>query len=602
MMMCSHCKKNIAVIFVTRMENGKTINEGLCLPCAKELGIDVSKQMEAMGINAEDFDNIEEQMASLFGMPGGDMMEIGDDDDDNPMKSFFKLAGGSTDDEDDGKEKGKKPRKEKKRLLDSYGTNITKRAAEGNVDPVVGRDSEITRCIEVLNRRTKNNPCLIGEPGVGKTAIAEGLATRIVAGNVPEKLLNHEIYLLDFTSIVAGTQFRGQFEARLKKILEEVKKAGNIILVIDELHNIVAAGDADGAMSAANILKPSLARGEIQIIGATTTTEYRKFIEKDTALERRFQPIMVDEPSVDETIEIIKGLRPYYESYHKVTIPTEVIISAANLSERYITDRFLPDKAIDIIDEASSRANLNNTSRAKLGNISKEIEKLTGSIDELASSSDEGSYEKMADLKVQLCRLEGEKTQLTVTYNPADTTDSKAAKWSSSDTSVATVSEGAVVANSAGTAEIICTVGNCTAKITIVVKQEPNYVKSVSLSNSEITLTAGGTTTLIATPALAYPDRPEGVDTTAVWSSANGYVSVNGGAITARTDLTSETGTLTDTVTVTVGGRSASCVVVITDVTIPVVTTPQPTTEPAPEVESTPTPVEEPTQQAEFEE
>ena len=408
-MMCSHCKKNIAVIFVTRMENGKTINEGLCLPCAKELGIDVSKQMEAMGINAEDFDNIEEQMASLFGMPGGEMMEM--DDDDNPMKSFFKLAGGAADDDDD-KEKGKKEKKAKKRLLDSYGTNITKRAAEGLVDPVVGRESEITRCIEVLNRRTKNNPCLIGEPGVGKTAIAEGLATKIAAGQVPEKLLNHEIYLLDFTSIVAGTQFRGQFEARLKKILEEVKKAGNIILVIDELHNIVAAGDAEGAMSAANILKPALARGEIQIIGATTTTEYRKFIEKDTALERRFQPIMVDEPSIDETIEIIKGLRPYYESYHKVTIPTEVIISATKLSERYITDRFLPDKAIDIIDEASSRANLTNTSLAKLGNLSREIDTINTSIDELSSSTDEGAYEKMAELKVQLCRLEGEKAEL----------------------------------------------------------------------------------------------------------------------------------------------------------------------------------------------
>ncbi len=409
-MMCSHCKKNIAVVFVTRMENGKTINEGLCLPCAKELGIDVSKSMEAMGINPEDFDNLEEQMSSLFGMPG-DMMEMGDDDDDNPIKSFFKLAGGATE-ENDSNNSGKKEKKKKKSLLDSYGTNLTKRAAEGLVDPVVGRESEITRCIEVLNRRTKNNPCLIGEPGVGKTAIAEGLATRIAAGTVPEKLLNHQIYLLDFTSIVAGTQFRGQFEARLKAILEEVKKAGNIILVIDELHNIVAAGDADGAMSAANILKPSLARGEIQIIGATTTTEYRKFIEKDTALERRFQPIMVDEPTIDETIEIIKGLRPYYESFHAVTIPTEVIIAAAKLSERYITDRFLPDKAIDIIDEASSRVNLKNTSLSKLYNLKRDIEKINTSLDELSGESDEESYKKAADLKVQLCRLEGEKAQL----------------------------------------------------------------------------------------------------------------------------------------------------------------------------------------------
>jgi len=406
-MMCSHCKKNIAVIFVTRMENGKTINEGLCLPCAKELGIDISKSMEAMGLNPEDFDNIEEQMADLFQMPGG-LMEMDDDDDNNPIKNFFKLAGGNGD-EPEGGDKPKKEKKKKKSLLDTYGTNVTKRAAEGLVDPVVGRESEITRCIEVLNRRTKNNPCLIGEPGVGKTAIAEGLATRIVLGTVPEKLLNYEIYLLDFTALVAGTQFRGQFESRLKGVLEEVKKAGNIILVIDELHNIVAAGDAEGAMSAANILKPALARGEIQIIGATTTNEYRKFIEKDTALERRFQPIMVDEPTIDETIEILKGLRPYYESYHKVSIPAEVIISAVKLSERYITDRFLPDKAIDIIDEASSRANLKNTDLAKLSNLKRNIENMTASLDEL---SGEESYEKAADLKVQLCRLEEEKTKL----------------------------------------------------------------------------------------------------------------------------------------------------------------------------------------------
>ena len=429
MMMCSHCKKNLAVVFVTRMENGKTINEGLCLPCAKELGIDVSKSMEAMGITPEDFDNLEEQMSSLFGMPA-DMMEMGGDDEDNPIKSFFKLAGGAADESEGGKE-GKKEKKKKKSLLDSYGTNLTKRAAEGLVDPVVGRESEITRCIEVLNRRTKNNPCLIGEPGVGKTAIAEGLATRIAAGTVPEKLLNHQIYLLDFTSIVAGTQFRGQFEARLKAILEEVKKAGNIILVIDELHNIVAAGDADGAMSAANILKPSLARGEIQIIGATTTTEYRKFIEKDTALERRFQPIMVDEPTVDETIEIIKGLRPYYESFHKVEIPTEVIISAAKLSERYITDRYLPDKAIDIIDEAASRANLKNTSLSKLYNLNSDIEKINLQLDEL--SGEENGYEKIAELRTNLCRLEDERKQLeSEIVTPALTTEDVAKvieKW-----------------------------------------------------------------------------------------------------------------------------------------------------------------------------
>ena len=422
-MMCSHCKKNIAVVFVTRMENGKTINEGLCLPCAQKLGIDITKSMEAMGLNPEDMDNIEEQMANLFEMPGG-MMEMlgGDDDDDNPIKNFFKLAGENA---EEGGNNPKKDKKKKKSLLDSYGTNITKRAAKGKVDPVVGRDSEITRCIEILNRRTKNNPCLIGEPGVGKTAIAEGLATRIVLGTVPEKLLNYEIFLLDFTSLVAGTQFRGQFEQRLKGVLEEVKKAGNIILVIDELHNIVGAGDAEGAMSAANILKPALARGEIQIIGATTTNEYRKFIEKDTALERRFQTVMVDEPTVDETIEILKGLRPYYESYHKVSIPTEVLISAVKLSERYITDRFLPDKAIDIIDEASSRANLKNTDLARLGNLTREIEATTSSVDEL---SKEENYEKVAELKVKLCRLEEEKTKLEETLTTPEITSEDVAK------------------------------------------------------------------------------------------------------------------------------------------------------------------------------
>ena len=406
MILCSHCKKNVAVIFVTKIENGKTTNEGLCLKCAKELGVDISKTLEGMGVNPEDMDNLEEQIESLMEMPEDfDPEDIDLDDGGTPFESFFKLMGGGAAKEAETTETKTKDKKKKKRLLDTYGTNLTKKAAEGQVDAVIGRDDEITRCIEILNRRTKNNPCLVGEPGVGKTAIAEGLATRIAAGAVPEKLLSYEIYLLDFTAIVAGTQFRGQFESRLKGIIEEAKKAGNIILVIDELHNIVGAGDAEGAMSAANILKPALARGEIQVIGATTLNEYRKYIEKDSALERRFQPIIVEEPTIDETIEIIKGIKKYYESYHKVTIPDNVISAAAVLSERYITDRFLPDKAIDVIDEAASKANLKNKQIAEAAKLRREMEVVTNALDAMAENPTSENYQEVADLKMRRCRL-----------------------------------------------------------------------------------------------------------------------------------------------------------------------------------------------------
>ena len=419
MVMCVRCKKNMAVVFVTRVENGKTKSEGLCLKCARELGVDLSKSMEAMGVSPEEIDKFEEQMAEIMAMPENGDYDLDDDDYDNPVKSFFKLMG------PDGEEKPKKDKKggKKRRLLDSYGTNLTKKAAAGEVDAVIGRDNEITRCIEILNRRTKNNPCLIGEPGVGKTAIAEGLAMRIAAGTVPEKLLNYEVYLLDFTSIVAGTQFRGQFESRLKGILDEVKKAGNIILVIDELHNIVGAGESDGAMSAANILKPALARGEIRVIGATTTTEYRKYIEKDSALERRFGPILIEEPTVEEAIDIIRGIKGYYEDYHKVSIPDSVVSAAVKLSERYITDRFLPDKAIDVIDEAASKANLKNTALIKLAKLQCEMNEVSDSLDKLqeAPENDE-NFREAAELRTKRCRisedikkLEAEKKDVCIT-------------------------------------------------------------------------------------------------------------------------------------------------------------------------------------------
>ena len=346
------------------------------------------------------------------------------EDGDNPFGNFLaNIFGGfpqksenpEQKNTDGVKQKDKKHKEKKKKLLDTYGTNLTQKARNGEVDMVVGREREIERLVQILNRRTKNNPALLGEPGVGKTAIAEGFAERIVSGNVPEKLLDKEVYLLDFTAIVAGTQYRGQFEARLKGIIEETKKLGNIILVIDELHNIVGAGDAEGAMSAANILKPALARGEIQVIGATTLTEYRKFIEKDSALERRFQTVIVEEPSPQETIEVLRGIKGYYENYHKVKISDEVITAAVMLSQRYITDRFLPDKAIDLIDEAGSRANLKNAILAQLAKTQRELDTLHLQMEELSSSEGEQSetdYEKLAQFKTQECSLNGQMENL----------------------------------------------------------------------------------------------------------------------------------------------------------------------------------------------
>ena len=356
-------------------------------------------------IDPEIMANLENQMMEVMNneeaLPddiGGSVMSI--------INNMFSQGGPDSKDTQQKAPKKEKKHKEEKRIIDSYGENLTRKALSGKLDKVIGREVEIDRMIQILNRRTKNNPALIGEPGVGKTAVAEGLAERIVSKQVPVKLRDKEVYLLDFTAIVAGTQYRGQFEARLKAIVDEVKKLGNIILVIDELHNIVGAGDAEGAMSAANILKPALARGDIQVIGATTLTEYRKHIEKDSALERRFQPIIIEEPSVSETIEILKGIRSYYENYHQVKISDEVIEKAAVLSERYITDRFLPDKAIDLIDEAGSRANLKNKALATIYELKKQLELIKMEKDNAANEDSIEDYQKAADLKMQECSIQ----------------------------------------------------------------------------------------------------------------------------------------------------------------------------------------------------
>ena len=387
-MLCSICKKNTAVIFVNQQNSsGETETIGYCYECAKKKGINPLNTFSNNNSNLsnEDINNMTNQLNEMFkdlssnlslqGLNPDDLDDnsdtLNDEDSENkpmgfaiPLGSIFSGMFGSKDGSDSTSNgtsserksvKTEKKQDKKRRTLNAYGTNLTEKAKNSQIDAVIGRDKEISRMIQILNRRTKNNPCLIGEPGVGKTAIAQGLALRIASGDVPAKLLNKEVYLLDMTAIVAGTQFRGQFEARMKNIIEECKSAGNIILVIDEIHNIIGAGDADHSMNAANILKPSLADGTIQLIGTTTLTEYRKYIEKDTALERRFQPIMIEEPSVEDSISILQGIKGYYENYHKVKISNDVIRKLVILSEKYIHDRFLPDKAIDVLDEACSR-------------------------------------------------------------------------------------------------------------------------------------------------------------------------------------------------------------------------------------------------------
>ena len=440
MQLCSRCHKRAAVVFITKFENGKSVQEGLCLRCAKELGItQVDNVLQNMGISDEDIDNMENEMNALIS--GGDGGEVPDGAEETesraPAIDFAKLFGGippfgagaqqgaqSTAGGAKNAENGKKePKKPARKFLSLYCKDLTASAREGKLDAVIGRERETERMMQILTRRQKNNPCLIGEPGVGKTAIAEALAQKIAGGEVPYKLRDKEVFLVDLTALVAGTQFRGQFESRMKGLVDEVKALGNIILVIDEVHSIVGVGDSEGSMNAANILKPSLSRGEIQIIGATTLTEYRKYIEKDAALERRFQPIIVEEPSIEETKKILVGIKNYYETYHKIRIPDGVISAAVELSERYITDRFLPDKAIDLLDEAAAYVAMNSPVVERVAEVEKQLaeykkqaveleESATGDGTGKNDSEREQTYAKLAEVKAGQLRSEEEYARL----------------------------------------------------------------------------------------------------------------------------------------------------------------------------------------------
>ena len=451
--LCSKCKKNVAVVFISRQnEKGEMVNEGLCLKCAAQLGLpQVEEMMKRMGISPEDLENINNEMMQAFGGAEelSDMPAPQDEDDEDDGESgktatfpfLNRLFGGSNppaekSDAPSGREETPKGRKadKKHKYLDSYCINLSQRARDGKLDAVIGREEEIQRVVQILNRRQKNNPCLIGEPGVGKTAIAEGLAQRIAAGDVPFKLRDKQVYLLDLTALVAGTQFRGQFESRMKGLIEEIRKLGNIILVIDEGHNIVGAGDAEGSMNAANILKPALSRGEIQVIGATTFNEYRKHIEKDTALERRFQPVTVNEPSLEDTLKILQGISHYYEAYHGVSIPQGVLRQAVALSERYITDRFLPDKAIDLIDEACSDMNLHDPDINRRMEVKRDLENVTFERENLMSAQPaegqeftqeelDARYARIAELRSQELRLQQELSGLEAKGMPQLTMD-----------------------------------------------------------------------------------------------------------------------------------------------------------------------------------
>ena len=436
--LCSKCKKNVAVVFISRMnEKNEMVNEGLCLKCAAQLGLpQVEDMMKRMGITPEDLENINSEMMQAFGgaeeLDGMADEDTDEDDEESGKTATFPFlnrlfnSNGNTPAEQPsqssgpagGQPAGRKTEK-KRKFLDNYCINLSQRAREGKLDAVIGREQEIERVVQILNRRQKNNPCLIGEPGVGKTAIAEGLAQRIVKGEVPFKLRQKEVYLLDLTALVAGTQFRGQFESRMKGLIEEIRKAGNVILVIDEVHNIVGAGDAEGSMNAANILKPALSRGEIQVIGATTFNEYRKHIEKDTALERRFQPVTVSEPNMEDTLKILQGIAHYYEEFHGVSIPQGVLRQAVMLSERYITDRYLPDKAIDLIDEACSDRNLHDPEINRRMELEQELSNLTFERENLMSAQPadgqqftekelDQRYERIAELRSQELRVTDE--------------------------------------------------------------------------------------------------------------------------------------------------------------------------------------------------
>lgn len=436
--LCSRCKKNYAVIFITKLENGESKNEGLCLKCARELGIKpVEDMIQRLGISDEDLEGMASEMFNAVSqgeelIPSEDASNDQPDDTEDGRTATFpylsKLFGGidraknpGASRESGGKENPRGSKKTKRKFLETYCLNLTRKAKEGKIDQVVGREEETERVIQILNRRQKNNPCLIGEPGVGKTAIAEGLAQRIVNGDVPYKLLDKEIYMLDMTAMVAGTQFRGQFESRMKGLIDEIKKTGNIILVIDEIHTIVGAGDAEGSMNAANILKPALSRGEIQVLGATTFNEYRKHIEKDSALERRFQPVTVNEPTIEEAVDILRGISHYYENFHGVSISPEICRQAVLLSERYISDRFLPDKAIDLIDEACSDVNLKDPDIKLLSQVKKEWADINVEIEMLTDGNehDEQDYERLALLRSKELQLDSQIHELECKPKPA---------------------------------------------------------------------------------------------------------------------------------------------------------------------------------------
>ncbi len=434
--MCSKCKKNIAVVFITKVENGVTMNEGYCLKCARSLGIpQIDQAVKQMGISDEDLDMLSDEMSSMFGQK--DDSDSSDDDEIDSQTATFpllnQLFGGSNTPapqprpsrKEEGEPKEKKKSKRHK-FLDSYCMDLTGRAREGKLDKVIGRDVETERVIQILNRRQKNNPCLIGEPGVGKTAIAEGLAQRIAAGDVPYKLRDKEVFLLDLTALVAGTQFRGQFESRMKSLIGEIKECGNIILVIDEVHNLVGAGDAEGSMNAANILKPALSRGEIQVIGATTFAEYRKYIEKDAALERRFQPVTVAEPTIAEASQIMQGIAKSYAEFHGVEISPEIAHQCVVLSERYITDRFLPDKAIDLLDEACSDVNLQCKEISQLAELKKERDDYELELRMLNENTENQDYERLALIRSKLMQLAAKIEELEKYPKPAVTMENLA--------------------------------------------------------------------------------------------------------------------------------------------------------------------------------
>ena len=465
-MLCSRCKKNTAVIFINTTDaQGNQSQTGYCYNCAKELGLNPLQSMDSSKLSDEEIKNLSNQLNKAF----KDVIEkmsnqeitpeaieemqeqlnnSNDENSDetsnksfgmgfalpfNSLESFFQKNNSNESEEESSSDKTQKTKinnkqNKKRKALNTYGTNLTEKARNHQIDKVIGREKEIERMIQILNRRTKNNPCLIGEPGVGKTALAQGLALRIANGDIPAKLMNKEVYLLDMTATIAGTQFRGQFEARMKQIIDECKSEKNIILVIDEIHNIVGAGDAEHSMNAANILKPSLADGTIQLIGTTTLNEYRKYIEKDSALERRFQPIIVEEPTASDTIDILKGIKSYYETYHKVTIPDHVITNLVKMAERYIHDRFFPDKAIDILDEACSKINLNNKDLYNLELLKNKFNEVLAEKEEAAEADSTEDYKKAAELKMKECQLKDEITKLEAKLKPQILTDEDIAK------------------------------------------------------------------------------------------------------------------------------------------------------------------------------